>query len=707
MVLSISCLKAEVTLDASSISYNLETEVVTACGDVTVDYQDLTYGHKILRAPCVEYNKKSGTIRLIGQATIEDELGNLIETNDVFLDDEFRKATVNAFKLIMKDKSWVEAEKVLKDSHIYSMDKARYSPCIETKCKTALWDLTAKEVVYDTKKKTFEYKDVTLRIKGVSVLYSPYFTHPSFEVKRKTGFLTPTLSTVRDNGTIFGFPFFWAISKDKDLTIKPFAMFQRRFMGAVEYRQAFKNADLAIEASYLSKSPKSLKKVGDVEKRNRWHGKLLFKTRDLENKRLIVDVVQTSDPTYLIKYPVNNSFSGTLIKRKVAESKVVVDSFDNDYYFSLASHWFKNDSESEDPKVIPEISFDYQKEALAGFINLESKSCVFSKRDNSKDNYGNAARFANTLSYYKDFRINNVIVDINTGAKATSYYINANENNKTLSKTFINLQNSVSIFYPFAADISKTKNIIFGPKVSLISVSGSDRTALQGFNEDSVFSKENDLNTFNFNRYGGTDRVERGEKIVAGIDGSVYTKERRSLNFFLGQAEQLSDKSGSIGNHAVGRVVFKPKDNISLRSTFVGFAPFDMIRMFDLGSSFKIKNTELTAEYIYDGSRNVFRSKDVSQLGLKVGYDLTQNWTLIASQLFNLSSGPSNLNNGLFAKYEDECFKMTLGVYSSRYKDKDIKPSTGIFISIIFKTIGGISQSLEKYTYKRAISHIE
>ena len=46
------------------------------------------------------------------------------------------------------------------------------------------------------KKKIFEYKNSWLKIFDYKVFYLPYFNHPDPTVKRKSGFLTPSYSSI-------------------------------------------------------------------------------------------------------------------------------------------------------------------------------------------------------------------------------------------------------------------------------------------------------------------------------------------------------------------------------------------------------------------------------------------------------------------------------------------------------------------------------
>jgi LPS-assembly protein len=60
-------------------------------------------------------------------------------------------------------------------------------------------------------------KDVSFRIKDVSVLYTPYLWSPLLTT-RQTGFLMPVISQSETRGFGLHIPFFWAISENRDAT---------------------------------------------------------------------------------------------------------------------------------------------------------------------------------------------------------------------------------------------------------------------------------------------------------------------------------------------------------------------------------------------------------------------------------------------------------------------------------------------------------
>ena len=68
------------------------------------------------------------------------------------------------------------------------MKKKKYDP--------PLIQLKAKKIIHDKKKLDVKYYDAFLDVKGKSVFYLPYFSHPSPLVKKKSWFSYSKFSSI-------------------------------------------------------------------------------------------------------------------------------------------------------------------------------------------------------------------------------------------------------------------------------------------------------------------------------------------------------------------------------------------------------------------------------------------------------------------------------------------------------------------------------
>ena len=65
----------------------------------------------------------------------------------------------------------------------------------------------------------------------------PYFSTPDPTVKRKTGFLVPSLSSSSKYGFAVEVPYYWALAPDYDVTVAPMITTKQGPLMQAEFRQ--------------------------------------------------------------------------------------------------------------------------------------------------------------------------------------------------------------------------------------------------------------------------------------------------------------------------------------------------------------------------------------------------------------------------------------------------------------------------------------
>jgi LPS-assembly protein len=97
----------------------------------------------------------------------------------------------------------------------YRITKGGFSTCVQP---TPRWDLTAGTIVLNIDDYTL-LRQVLLNVKGVPLLYLPFFYYPTKEDERATGFLIPTYGASSLRGQTIHNAFFWAIDRSQDATV--------------------------------------------------------------------------------------------------------------------------------------------------------------------------------------------------------------------------------------------------------------------------------------------------------------------------------------------------------------------------------------------------------------------------------------------------------------------------------------------------------
>jgi len=97
----------------------------------------------------------------------------------------------------------------------YRLKNGQFTTCVQP---TPRWDLKAANVVI-VKDRRAVMRNVVMRIKGVPVMYLPWFYYPINKGDRATGFLMPNYGTDTLRGQTISAGFFWAMGRSADATL--------------------------------------------------------------------------------------------------------------------------------------------------------------------------------------------------------------------------------------------------------------------------------------------------------------------------------------------------------------------------------------------------------------------------------------------------------------------------------------------------------
>jgi LPS-assembly protein len=112
------------------------------------------------------------------------------------------------------------------------------------------WLIRAKAIDLDTQEGVGTAKGVSLRFKGVPILYSPHFSFPIGDA-RKTGVLAPSIGTGGRSGNEIRVPFYWNIAPSYDATITPRLLTERGLQVGAQFRYLTNRMDGQAYAEHL------------------------------------------------------------------------------------------------------------------------------------------------------------------------------------------------------------------------------------------------------------------------------------------------------------------------------------------------------------------------------------------------------------------------------------------------------------------------
>ena len=127
------------------------------------------------------------------------------------------------------------------------------------------WDIRAKKMSHDSKKKTIYYENALLKVYDIPIFFFSKLSHPDPTVDRRSGFLIPYLTNSKNLGSGVSIPYFFDINKDKNFTLNSRFYSTENPLVIGEYHQAFKDSNLLTEFGYTEgyKKTSATKKSGD------------------------------------------------------------------------------------------------------------------------------------------------------------------------------------------------------------------------------------------------------------------------------------------------------------------------------------------------------------------------------------------------------------------------------------------------------------
>lgn len=230
-VLLLSCSAAwATTITADHLEYFKGEDKYVATGSVKIEKEDA-----VLTADKVILYQKTSDAEAIGNVVYEDG-ETFINTDRADLNLDTKTGRLyNALIFFKKGNYWINGDNVkkIKENHYYA-DTATFTTCDSEASSSPDWCFKGSDVDIVVGKK-FTAKNVTYRIKGLPVLYSPYIWAP-VKTERETGFLFPIIGNSSTKGFQFSPTFFWAIDENKDATFYLDYYSKRGIGKGIEYR---------------------------------------------------------------------------------------------------------------------------------------------------------------------------------------------------------------------------------------------------------------------------------------------------------------------------------------------------------------------------------------------------------------------------------------------------------------------------------------
>ena len=666
------------TLFAERFEYNLDKQSILADGKVKfIDKDKNTYYFTKLSSDD-KFNEIVGT-------DINAELNkDLLKSGDKF--NEFIEPRFSGKSATIKN-------------NITIVQDAQFTTCKKSSETDGCtyWNLKAGQLIHDKEQKKLTYKNVSLDLNNVPVLYVPYFSHPDPTVKRTQGFLAPSFSSLGgDIGPTIKIPYFYPLSESADFTISPVYYFKQNPLLLGEYRERFKNGNLVIEGGYTQGYQKVTSTQTDGS-RNHLYGNinLNFKDKILDESQFSTKIQRVNDPTYLRVNKINSTSDGfkkNLVRENDTKltNEISLNSYGTNETLNLKSAAYQNltaiKRSDQYEYLTPEII--YSKYNFLNNNNLNLNSSFRSLNSNTNQN---KTSFINNLDHSTSETYNSNLgigYKFLTKINNINYYAdhkNPNEDLNTQINPVVALDTSLPL-----AKISKESEQYIIPRILTRYAPGKMQNA-----------KSNDItlntdNLFSINRMNSDELIEKDFSLNLGLD-------------WLWKEKNLNQTKSSEASFSVGQVVkfnndldMPTKSSLQNKnSDFVTKATYLSPGNFD----FTMKNTldnNLNHAYYNDVTLKTFLKKG------EVNFNFYEKNSHIGSKKYakanlisfvtdstkikietdrNLKTDMTN-SHKLGIENENECIRYGIYFQKNFASDKDLRPATSVFFGITLLPFG-------------------
>ncbi len=237
----------KMTVQAVEVDYDYNNQRVSAVGNVQMFYNGTS-----VEADKVIFDQKTKRLHAEGNIRLTDAEGKVTYANIMDLSDDYRDGFVNSLRVDTADATRMAATRADRSSGNYTVfENGVYTacaPCKDNPKKPPLWQVKGARIIHDQTDKMLYFENAQLEFFGVPIAYLPYFSTPDPTVKRKTGFLMPSYTTVTGYGFGVETPFYWAIAPDYDATFNPRFTSRQGVLFQGEFRQRLINGSYQIRA---------------------------------------------------------------------------------------------------------------------------------------------------------------------------------------------------------------------------------------------------------------------------------------------------------------------------------------------------------------------------------------------------------------------------------------------------------------------------
>ncbi len=666
----------QIDFEATELSYNNQSETVTARGNVILRSED-----RSVRADEVTWDRTSGRIIATGNIRMVDEAGNQLFTDQVELTEQFDTGAMSELLIAMRAGGRLAAQSAERSADGNAvLTNAAYSACPvvdqEGCAQDPSWRVTARRVIYDQKASRVRFEGAMLELFGARILPLPGLAFRT-DGRAENGFLVPDVRVTQVNGLELSGEYYWRVAENADLALGAYVFSNAAPMASGKWRHLTEKGAYQV-TGFATFSDRATDFVGGQSLRNDPRGYFDANGRFQFSPdwSLTGSIRLASDRTFLRRYDISRDDR--------LRSTINLERITDNSYFSIAG-WATqtlrlNAEQGQVPLALPAIDFR-QKIAdpmLGGNLMFQANTLALLRNDGQDTQRA----FAGAQWDLKRLTGMGQVVTL-TGLVRGDVY-NTNDILATTTPSYRGTEGwttrgiataAIDIEWPFVGEAFGGTQV-FKPRLQLVASPKIKNLAVP--NEDARAIDLEDSNLFALNRFPGYDRVEDGSRLTWGVDwelqrpgwrikstiGQSFRLDQPTPGLFpvgTGLSEQVTD--------FVGRTEVRFRNLVSFTHRFRLDKDNFAVRRNEVDATIGSRRTYLEFGYLRL-DRNIATVEDLrdrEELRAAARLAVGRKWSVFGSGVFNLTDreedpvflpdGFQPIRTRLGVAYADDCIE--------------------------------------------------
>jgi len=544
---------------------------------------------------------------------------------------------------------------------LFKEDTTNYTPCIledEKECPD--WSIKTARTIHDKKNKMVYHDNAVVRLKNIPIFYTPYFSHPDPSVKRKSGFLPPSLKKSVALGRSLETPYFVVLDENKDLTFVPIFYKDDNPLFLMEYRQQNEKSSFYIDSSYTTGHEDLNKKDQNGRDMLRTGGSRShfffgfsggYENIIFPENQLSINVQRVSQQDFLKVHQINNNYLTDSMDQLTNDIKV--ESYDGSKRVEVSASIYEgldnNDRNTKYQYQIPFITYsDYFRKFNQAISIGHSFLAEVPGGDSKNFNQNNNISTSTDTLVFKF--LNGLGNTFKTGVNNINVYTDNITNKKANESNDVYLTLAMENSFPLMK-INKSTTQTIGPKTLIRYTSGEMKKSVQGkmLSIDDIFST---------NRMNDSTNPETGLSLGYGIDYNV--SKRNELN------ETYFDAKFAIGQVLRTTKLDQMADESSLDETSSDFAG---TMKFKFRNDKRNSNLLKPKKIIKENVKNKFDNGLFQNKGLDLNYNYILSNDLnkiLKSEIITTYSDKKNIVESSYYEMHDIGNEQSIGINYNR-----------------------------------------